>query len=132
MVERASNTDRARYVRRTSPSAHRRKDQTITISEKDQTQGGPSLSIKVGHAGLSKAYDPATGSGDGTFTSYLSGKCVGATFMGSTNVTNVNSTGTYHFVASDDGKRVDTITTSATDPIGGVGDFFFVGTGLRQ
>jgi len=78
------------------------------------------------------SYDPATGSGDGTYTSYLSGKCVGATFMGSTNVTNVNSTGTYHFVASDDGKRVDTITTSATDPIGGVGDFFFVGTGLRQ
>ena len=42
MVGRASNTDRARYVMRTSPSAHRRKDQTITISEKDQTQGAKS------------------------------------------------------------------------------------------
>jgi hypothetical protein len=78
------------------------------------------------------SYDPATGSGDATFTSYLSGKCVGAAFVGSTNVTNVNATGTYHFVASDDGKRVDTITTSITNPIGGIGDFFFVGTGLRQ
>jgi hypothetical protein len=78
------------------------------------------------------SYDPATGSGDGTYTSYISGKCVGATFVGSTNVTNVNSTGTFHFVASDHGNRVDFVTTKATDPIGGVGDFFFVGTGLRQ
>ena len=31
MVERASNADRARYALRTSPSAHRRKDQTIKI-----------------------------------------------------------------------------------------------------
>ena len=48
MVERASNTDRARYVRRTSPSAHRRKDQTITISEKDQTQGGAKSEYQSG------------------------------------------------------------------------------------
>jgi hypothetical protein len=78
------------------------------------------------------SYDPATGAGDATFTSYLSGKCVGATFMGSTSVTNVNSTGTFHFVASNGGKRVDLIATSVTDPVGGVGDFYFVGTGLRQ
>ena len=39
MVERASNADRARYVLRTSPSAHQRKDQTIKIfRKKDQTQ----------------------------------------------------------------------------------------------
>ena len=31
MVERASNADRARYVLRTSPSAHPRKDRTIKI-----------------------------------------------------------------------------------------------------
>ena len=78
------------------------------------------------------SYDPATGSGDATFTSYFSGKCVGAAFVGSTNVTNVNATGTYHFVASDHGNRVDAITTKITDPIGGVGDFFFSITGLRQ
>jgi hypothetical protein len=78
------------------------------------------------------SYDPATGAGDATFTSYLSGKCVGSTFVGSTNVTNVNATGTYHFVASDRGNRVDAVTTKITDPIGGVGDFFFSSTGLRQ
>jgi hypothetical protein len=58
MVERASNADRARYVLRTSPSAHRRKDRTIKIfQEKDHKtpEGGPNLSIKVGQTGLSKA-----------------------------------------------------------------------------
>jgi hypothetical protein len=78
------------------------------------------------------SYDPATGSGDRTFTSYLSGKRVGATFVGSTSVSNVNNTGTYHFVASNHGNRVDIIVKSSTDPIGGVGDFYFLGTSLRQ
>ena len=78
------------------------------------------------------SYDPATGSGDASFTSYLSGKCVGTAFVGSTSVSNVNSTGTFHFVASNGGKRVDSIATSVTDPVGGVGDFYFVGTSLRQ
>jgi hypothetical protein len=31
MVERASNANRERYVLRTSPSAHQRKDRTIKI-----------------------------------------------------------------------------------------------------
>jgi hypothetical protein len=62
MVERASNADRARYVLRTSPSAHRRKDRTIKIfQEKDHKtpEGGPNLSIKVGQTGLSKAHVPS-------------------------------------------------------------------------
>jgi hypothetical protein len=76
------------------------------------------------------SYDPATGSGDATFTNYIGGKCVGASFN-STGAT-INSTGTGHFVVSDHGNRIDTITTSVTDPTGGVGDFFFSGTNLRQ
>jgi hypothetical protein len=73
--------------------------------------------------GTVKSYDPATGSGDGTFTSYSGGKCVGASFN-STGAT-VNITGTFHFVVGKDGKRVDFLATSLTDPIGGVGDFSF-------
>ena len=57
MVERASNADRARYVLRTSPSAHRRKDQTIKIYQekgpsnrrgwaKSKYQSGPDRIVK--------------------------------------------------------------------------------------
>jgi hypothetical protein len=80
--------------------------------------------------GTVKSYDPAMESGDGTFTSYSGGKCVGASFN-STGAT-VNSTGTFHFVVGNGGKRVDFLATSLTDPIGGVGDFSFSGTNLRQ
>jgi hypothetical protein len=37
MVERASNADRARYVLRTSPSAHRQKDRTIKIYQEQES-----------------------------------------------------------------------------------------------
>jgi hypothetical protein len=75
------------------------------------------------------SYDRATGSGDGTFTNYSGGNCVGAVFnKGSATVA---SSGTFHFVVAE-GKRIDFLLTSLTDPIGGVGDFSFSGTNLRQ
>jgi hypothetical protein len=75
------------------------------------------------------SYDSATGSGDGTFTNYNGGNCVGAVFnKGSATVA---SSGPFHFVVSE-GKRVDFVITSITDPVGGIGDFSFSGTNLRQ
>jgi hypothetical protein len=76
------------------------------------------------------SYDRATESGDGTFTSYSGGKCVGAGFNSSGAT--VNATGTYHFVVGNGGKRVDFLATSLTDPVGAIGDFSFSGTNLRQ
>jgi hypothetical protein len=59
IVERASNAARARYVLRTSPSAHgvkRPDDYNLSGKKKDQTrEGGPNVSIEVGQTGLSKA-----------------------------------------------------------------------------
>ena len=91
--------------------------------------------VAVFHSvGKVTSYDPATGSGDGTFTSYFSGKCVGAAFVGSTNVTNVNATGTYHSVAANHGNRVELSFKRRVDrsDSGGVGDFSYSGTNLHQ
>jgi hypothetical protein len=66
-------------------------------------------------------YDPVSGTGDQSFTTYTGGQCNGATFD-NTGAT-VNNTGTDHFVASGNGKRIDGIFTSVTDAVGGVGDF---------
>jgi hypothetical protein len=75
------------------------------------------------------SYDPATGSGDGTFTNYIGGNCVGAVFnKGSATVA---SSGTFHFVVGP-AKRVDFLATSLTDPVGGIGDFSYSGTNLHQ
>jgi len=75
-------------------------------------------------------YDPASGTGDQSFTLYTGGKCNGATFD-STGAT-ATSTGTDHFVASDNGKRLDGIFTSTTDAIGGIGDFSQTFVALQQ
>jgi hypothetical protein len=76
------------------------------------------------------SFDPTTGSGDGTYTGYAGGKCVGADFdkNGATKVVS----GGFHFVISDHRKRVDFLLTSNTDQIGGRGDFSYYGTNLRQ
>ena len=77
-----------------------------------------------------KTYDRETESGDGTFTSYIGGKCMGADFN-SAGAT-ITSSGSTHFVVGDDGKRSDVLITSFTDPVGGIGDFSYYGTNLRQ
>ena len=76
------------------------------------------------------SFDPATGAGDGTYTGYTGGKCVGADFD-SGGATKVVSGG-FHFVISDHRKRVDFILTSNTDQVGGRGDFSYYGTNFRQ
>lgn len=82
--------------------------------------------------GVSKVtnYDPATGSGDSSFTNYVGGKCIGAKFD-STGAT-VNSTGTNHFVASDDGERVDSTTLTFSDALGNIGGFNIISLALKQ
>jgi len=75
-------------------------------------------------------YDSMTGTGDASFTSYTGGACHGATFD-STGATEVSS-GTVHFVATDDGKRFDFLITKLTDSIGSIGSFSLSGTDLRQ
>jgi hypothetical protein len=75
-------------------------------------------------------YDPASGTGDWPYTSYSGGKCNGATFdsMGAT----LRGTGTVHFVASGNGKRIDGIFTADTDAVGGIGDFSLSTLNLKQ
>jgi hypothetical protein len=86
--------------------------------------------VQVLHnVGKTKSYDSATGSGDATFISYSDGHCVGAVCIGCATV---NSTGTDHFVVAHRGERLDFILTSLIDPVGGVGDFSYSGTNLRQ
>jgi hypothetical protein len=75
-------------------------------------------------------YDPALGIGDGTFTSYFGGKCNGASFD-NTGAT-IASTGTYHYAASERGKRLDFVLTSLTNPAEAVGDFSISGSLLHH
>ena len=75
-------------------------------------------------------YDPATGGGDISFTNYTGGKCIGSKFD-STGAT-IAQTGTSHFVASDDGERVDGATTTFTDALGDIGGFNIPTTALKQ
>ena len=75
-------------------------------------------------------YDPTLGTGDGDFTSYFGGQCHGATFdrTGAT----LAATGTYHYAASNRGRRIDVVLTSAISPVGAIGDFSLSGTNLRH
>ena len=87
--------------------------------------------VAVRHSvGRVTSYDPTTGTGDGSVTSYAGGQCHGSTFD-STGAT-VVSTSTSHFAASNRGKRVDEVATSLTDPVGAVGDFSASATELRE
>jgi hypothetical protein len=103
-----------------------------TYTETD-TDTPPDVSppfVAVFHSvGKVTSYDPAAGSGDGTFTNYSGGNCVGSVFD-KTGAT-VSSSGTFHFVVGP-GKRVDFLATSITDPVGGIGDFSYSGTNLHQ
>jgi hypothetical protein len=75
-------------------------------------------------------YDPATGSGDTSFTFYNGGTCKGSSFD-NTGAT-VSSTGTTHLVASDHGEREDLVVTTLTDSAGDIGAFNLTGVNLKQ
>ena len=77
-----------------------------------------------------KNYDAATGSGDQSFTFYVGGTCTGSKFD-NTGAT-VSTTGTSHIVASDHGKRVDSIVTTITDAAGDIGAFNLATVALKQ
>jgi hypothetical protein len=103
---------------------------TATITE--ATPGSPLPPLVVIVQGVSKvtSYDPATGSGDSSFTFYAGGKCIGSKFD-STGAT-VTSTGTAHFAASDNGERFDAVITTSTDSVGDIGAFNEGGFELKQ
>jgi hypothetical protein len=103
---------------------------TFTLALSGLTTAFPPT-VFVFHA-VSKVtnYDPATGSGDASFTQYTGGKCIGSKFD-STGATSVQ-TGTYHFVASDNGKRVDSIATTFISVVGDIGAFSIPALDLKQ
>jgi hypothetical protein len=102
---------------------------TATISDQPPDLSPPFVSV-VHTVSKTTSYDSKTGSGDGTFTSYSGGKCVGADFN-SAGAT-IDSSGSSHFVVGNDGRRADFVLTSLTDPVGAIGDFSYYGTNLRQ
>jgi hypothetical protein len=60
----------------------------------------------------------------------MGGKCTGSKFDG-TGAT-VVATFTIHFVASDNGERLDSAVTTLTDPVGEYGAFNLPGIDLKQ
>lgn len=75
-------------------------------------------------------YRQVSATGDGTFTDYSGGKCVGPTFD-STGATVLDS-GTFHFVGSNSGNRIQAVTTSLTDSQGDVGAVSLSSNAVRQ
>jgi hypothetical protein len=71
----------------------------------------------------------ASGVGVVSGANYTGGTCNGATFSGASATLTSNLTLT--FIVSDNGKRIDYIATSLTDPVGGIGDFYTTCVGLR-
>jgi hypothetical protein len=103
---------------------------TVTVTE-SFFAGEPNPTVAVLHSvGTVTVYDPATGAGDGSSTAYVGGKCTGSTFD-KTGAT-LDNTSTSHFVLSDGGKRSDFVTTSLSNPAGGIGSFALSGFALQQ
>lgn len=75
-------------------------------------------------------YDAATGTGDVSYIGYSGGKCVGAKFN-KKGATEINS-GTNHFVVSQNGNRIDAVTTTNTNKENSFGSFLFYATELKQ
>jgi hypothetical protein len=75
-------------------------------------------------------YDPSTGTGNNSFTTYDGGACSGAIFS-STGATQIAS-GYDHFVVTENGSRFDVIATLITNPTNSIAGFAYSGTGLRQ
>jgi len=76
-------------------------------------------------AGTVTAYDSSTGTGDLSFTGYIGGSCNGANFD-STGARKISS-GTDHFVVSEQGKRIDVQLTTLTNPNNTIGHFSLSG-----
>jgi hypothetical protein len=81
-------------------------------------------------AGKVLHYDSTTGTGDGSFTSYIGGTCHGATFD-STGATEL-SRGKDHFSVTEHGERIDFLFTKLTNSITSIGDFSLSGIALSQ
>jgi hypothetical protein len=85
--------------------------------------------------GVVTSYNPSTGSGDNSFKIYVAGpgvKCNGSTFVNTDNATAVVSV-TIHFVASNNGNRLDSVVrTIQLSPINGVSGFVGHGFAVRQ
>jgi hypothetical protein len=79
-------------------------------------------------------YDPVTGTGDESSKSWSGGVCNGAIFD-KTGATQISS-GTDHFVVTNDGNRIDSLFTAVvgvpTSPLAFVGGFSATRTELRQ
>jgi hypothetical protein len=81
-------------------------------------------------AGTVTTYDSSTGTGDLSFSGYIGGSCNGATFD-STGARKVSS-GTHHFVVSEQGKRIDVRLTTLTNRNNAIGDFSLSGVNRAQ
>jgi hypothetical protein len=107
-------------------------DACINFTGTFATSGSPIPTTVIVFINVEKVtdYDPATGSGDVSATGYGGGKCIGSNFdsTGATIVT----TGTAHFVASDNGRRVDSTVTKFTDAVGDIGGFVITRSDLKQ
>ena len=87
--------------------------------------------------GKISTYDPATGTGDISFTNYSGGNCNGSTFD-NTGATQT-ATDAAHFAVSNGGKRIDLVFTSTivflvpgTPGTDIIGDFSFSSIALKQ
>ena len=86
--------------------------------------------------GVTTSYNPATGSGTASFKGYAAGpgvSCNGATFVNTAGAPVILS-GTNHFVASQNGSRMDaiTLTVHTTSPVDFIAGFVGHGFTLRQ
>jgi hypothetical protein len=104
---------------------------TITQAYSDSPlDSSPPLVQTVHNVGNIPSYDPSTGVGDNFVTGYSGGRCNGAVFN-STGATKT-ATSLTHFVASDEGKRIDFIGTKLQNLTGSVGDFSITVTQLKR
>lgn len=77
-------------------------------------------------------YDPTTGVGDLSFTTYDGGNCIGGAKFDSKRAT-ITGSGTEHFAVSQGGTRIDGIITSLTGaPNSYIGSFILNGVDLAQ
>ena len=107
---------------------------TFTTTDSDLTPGTSPTQVGVGYDDETiTSYDPTTQSGDQSYLFYSSssGKCVGAKFV-SSGTPVIVAFGTYHFVVSANGTRVDLIFTAFADSVGGLTDFAWALTELQQ